>query len=157
MSSPEDITVVKNKLYVGCSLTHASEDFKQDVENTKNVLREEDWEVMEFLGLTAGTSADVYNQDILTNVANCDGFVGIVDEPSLGLGWELSAAVTHYRKPSLAVAHVDSRITRLVLGAPAYNPNFRFRTYESMAEDVPDIVAEEFSFLKGALQRVRDI
>ncbi len=155
MSSPEDVSVIKNRLYVGCSLTYASEDFKQDVENTKAALREDDWQVMEFLGLTAGTAADVYKQDILTNVSGCDGFVGIVDEPSIGLGWELGLAVGHYHKPSLAVAHVDTRVTRLVIGAPDYNPNLRFRTYRNMAEDIPEIVAEEFAFLKGAFGQIR--
>jgi len=157
MSGPEDISIVKNQLYVGCSLTYAPEEFKASVEATKAALREDNWRVMEFLGLTAGTPDDVYNQDILTNVATCDGFVGIVDEPSIGLGWELGAAVMHYRKPSLALAHTDSRITRLVLGAPGHNLNLRFRTYENMVEEVPAIVAEEFAFLKGALAQVREL
>lgn len=153
--SVSEVYTPRKQLYVGCSLTHAPEDFKADVEAAKAALREDNWEVMEFLGLTAGTAEDVYRQDILTNVAECDGFVGIVDEPSIGLGWELGAAVMHYRKPSLAVAHVDSRITRLLLGAPGHNPNMRFRTYEDMATDVPAIVAEEFAFLKGALEQAR--
>lgn len=132
----------KKNLYVGCSLTQASEEFKERVEMVKDRLRT-DWRVMEFLGLVDDTEEDVYQRDIIENVGGCDAFLGIVDEPSFGLGWEMREA-TILRKPTLAVAHVGSKITRLALGAPAFNPTMKFRRYEDMVEDVPVIVAEEF-------------
>lgn len=143
MANPSDKFAGK-QLYVGCGLTLASEEFKADVKTTKQKLRDlYDWDVMEFLGLTAGSNEDVYQTDILENVATCSAFVGILDEPSFGLGWEFRDA-TILKKPSLALAHVGSKITRLALGAPAFNPTMRFRRYENMVEDVPAIVAEEF-------------
>lgn len=128
------------KLYVGCGLTFAPESFKDEVERTKDALRA-DWEVMEFLGLTAGTAADVYRQDIIVNVGTCDAFIGICDEPSTGLGWELSTAVRKW-KPTLATAQVGTKITRLVEGAPSFNPTMTLMTYENMSEDIPRMAAE---------------
>ncbi len=145
----------KKKIYVGCSLTTAPEEFKENVEEVKDRLRS-DWEVMEFLGLVAGTPEDVYQKDIIENVGGCDAFVGICDEPSIGLGMEIQAA-TALQKPTLAVAHVDSRVTRLILGAPAFNPTMAFRRYENMVEDVPRIVAEEFEVVCNAVVIARSI
>lgn len=136
----------KKQLYVGCGLTQASDEFKQEVEDTKHALRD-DWDVMQFLGLTAGTEVDVYRTDIIENVGSCAAFVAIVDEPSIGLGYELCRAA-YLGKPVLAVAHKDSKITRLVLGAPSFHDNFEFRRYEDMVEDVPAIISEEFAAFK---------
>ena len=139
----------KKKLYVGCGLTQASEVSKDQVEELKDRLRE-DWDVMEFLGLVAGNEADVYQRDIVENIGGCDAFLGVCDEPSIGLGWELRESIG-LGKPTLGVAHVDSKVSRLVLGAPAFNPNFRFRRYENMVENVPAIVVEEFEVVRNGL------
>ncbi len=142
MSGPEALTIVeKKKLYVGCGLTLASQAFKDEVERTKEELAR-DWEIMQFLGTTAGTEVDVYEVDIVKNVGGCDAFVGVMDEPSWGLGWESREAVM-LGKPALLVAQKDSKITRLALGATSF-VDIRFRRYEDMARDVPDIVREEF-------------
>jgi hypothetical protein len=133
----------KPELYVGCGLTMASEDFRNSVEELKGRLSE-DWEVMQFLGLGAAEPGDVYRKDILENVHGCDAFLGIADEPSWGLGWETREAA-FLSKPTLLVAHVGSRITRLALDAPMFNQGMRFRRYENMLEDVPVIVSEEFA------------
>ena len=139
----------KKKLYVVCGLTQASEEFKDQVEALKARLGTE-WEIMEFLGLVAGNEADVYQRDIIDNVGGCDAFLGVFDEPSIGLGWELRESIG-LGKPTLGVAHVDSKVTRLILGAPAFNPNFKFRRYENMVEDVPPIVVEEFAVVRNSL------
>lgn len=148
---PPDIE--KPKLYVGCGLTNAPREFTDRVDLLKAKLREEDWDVMEFLGTVAGTAEDVYQRDIVENVGGCDAFVGIFDEPSTGLGFELNESL-RLGKPTLGVAHVDTRVTRLVLGAASYHENFNFWLYEDMVEDVPAIVAEEFSVVYHALARV---
>ncbi len=126
------------QLYVGCGLTLASEAFKERVENLKDRLRD-DWEVMEFLGVVAGTAADVYRVDILENVDGCDAFLGICDEPSIGLGWEMGRAAL-IQKPVLAVAHADSKVTRMVLGAPDFNQTMEFQRYNDLIQDVPMLV-----------------
>lgn len=103
------------KLYIGCSLTQAPEDFKQKVERAKDSLREK-YEILDFIGLVNGTANDVYNWDIHTCVATCDVFVAIVDLPSIGLGYELGVAIEKLEKPTLILAHQDAKVTRLVLG-----------------------------------------
>lgn len=124
------------KLYVGCSLTQAPEDFKTNIENVKNQLCE-NFEVLDFVGLTAGTEKDVYNWDIRECVAKCDIFVAICDLPAIGLGYELAVAVEHLGKPTLALAHTDAKVTRLVLGID--KPNYQCMRYGS-TQDIPGLV-----------------
>jgi len=148
MTSTEGLTVIeKKKLYVGCGLTRAPQTFKDEVERTKEELAE-DWEVLQFLGTTAGTAADVYRVDILENVGSCDAFVAIADEPSTGLGYEIREAVLR-RKPTLILAHVDAKVTRMAIGATEFFPDqkFDYRQYEDMVRDVPQILREEFADL----------
>jgi hypothetical protein len=140
--------IEKKKLYVGCGLTLASEEFKSRVEDLKDRLSK-NWEIMQFLGLVDGTAEDVYRKDIIENVGGCDAFLGVCDEPSIGLGWELCES-TGLKKPTLAVAHMGSKVTRMVLGAPAFHSTMKFRRYEDMVEDVPEIVREEFAVVLGS-------
>jgi hypothetical protein len=69
----------KQKLYVGCSLSHASTVFKESVEDFKQNLRDEGYEVLDFVGLVVGTPEDVYNWDIQYCVKQCDAFIAICD------------------------------------------------------------------------------
>lgn len=146
-TSRGELTVAKKKLYVGCGLTLAPQEFKDQVEGLKDELSHE-WEIMQFLGTTAGTAADVYRVDIIENVGGCDAFVGIADEPSFGLGWEAREAVLQ-GKPALLVAQAASMVTRMAIGAPDF-VDISFRRYNDMVADVPGIVREEFA---GVLAR----
>jgi hypothetical protein len=116
-------------------LTHASEEFKTSVENLKEALRAEGYEVFDFVGLVDGTVKDVYEWDIGHCIKDCDAFIGICDFPSIGLGWEANQAI-RLGKPSLGVAHKDAHVTRLILGAAEVEPNFRFERYEDLVKDV---------------------
>lgn len=136
------------RLYVGCGLTLAPQTFKDSVEQLKAVLRE-NWDVLEFLGTTAGTAADVYQRDIIENVGTCDALLAIADEPSFGLGWETREAIM-LGKPVVAVAHENSRVTRMLLGATHYFPNLRFQTYQDMIRDVPGILESELKEISAA-------
>ena len=140
------------RLYVGCGLTHAPESFREGVEQLKTDLRR-DYEVSEFLGLVDGTAEDVYRQDILECVKGADFMVGLVDEPSTGLGWELASA-TRSGKPTLAAAHQDSKVSRLVLGAPAYNPSMEFAHYKSMAGDLPKLIRQRIKAANSLMKTV---
>lgn len=124
------------RIYVGCALTHASEDFKRCIEILKSELRFlKDVEVLEFLGLVNGTPVDVYEHDIHNCVEKADLFIAECSYPSIGLGWELGTAVEKHQKHVLAVAMSDSKITRLVVGANCErNPNYSFQTYDSIKE-----------------------
>lgn len=104
------------KVYVGCGLTSAPEDFKRFVASFKQALRTElGLEVFEFLGTLEGTPTDVYVTD-LRNVEDCDAFIAIVDEPSTGLGMELQHAIER-GKHTLCLASEGLTITRMVRGA----------------------------------------
>ena len=126
----------KPEIYVACGLTHAPEEFKLSVDGLKQALREQrGYEVYDFVGLENGTPAEVYAWDIGRCVAQSDLLVAICDYPAIGLGWELGTAVEKLRKPTLAVAHEESHVTRLITGAAeAGAPNYRFRRYSNLAE-----------------------
>lgn len=130
-------------LYVGCALTYATEEFKQNIQTLKDRLKEV-CNVLEFIGLVNGTAQDVYNHDINVCVRGCDLFVGVCDMPSTGLGYELAVQVEDRKMPALAVVHVNSKITRLVLGID--KPNFEFQKYKDF-EDLYNIIVKKIETL----------
>lgn len=128
------------RIYVGCSLTQAPDEFKTFVVNLKVLLKEAGYGVLEFIGLVDGTSTDVYKHDIHECVANCDMLLAICDYPAIGLGWELGTAVEKYGKPTLAVVQKGVGISRLPVGAECeLNQNYRFDRY-SDAEHIVEMV-----------------
>lgn len=129
----------KPKLYVGCSLARATEEFRQSVEQLKVEIRKKGYEVFDFVGLVKGTPRDVYEWDIDHCVKDCDVFVAICDEPSIGLGYELHEAV-RLKKPILAVAHEDSVVTRMLIGAAEVKPTLTFQRYRDFMHDVPGMI-----------------
>lgn len=139
------MNTIEAKLYVGCSLTEAPEKFVEDVELLKGRLRYMGHQVFDFVGLTAGTDVDVYQWDLGHCVPDCDLFVAVCDYGASGLGWELCKAVEVLQKPTLAVAHRASRVTRVITGAAALFPNFTFRQYNDLSKDVPRFIQEHLS------------
>lgn len=121
----------KISLYVGCSLTQAPEDFKEEIAALKEKLKEK-YEVMEFLGLVDGTEQDVYRWDIHECVGKCDIFIAFCDLPSIGLGYELGTAIEKLETPTLMLAQTDAKVTRLVIGVD--QPHATFSRYESLAD-----------------------
>ena len=128
----------KFKLYIGCSLTQAPEDFKSSVEDLKDKLKAQ-FEVLDFIGLVNGTPTDVYHHDVQTCVGTCDLFVAICDLPAIGLGYELGTAIERFKKPVLAVAHKNAHVSRLVIGIDA--PNYEFMRYNELSEVFDLVVA----------------
>ncbi|HEX3082040.1 MAG TPA: hypothetical protein VHQ86_02195 [Candidatus Saccharimonadia bacterium] len=126
----------KLKIYIGCSLTHAPEEFKTQIIDLKNQLRSR-YDVTEFLGTIKGTPHDVYQWDIQTCLAGCDLFVAVCDYPAIGLGYELGTALEAMKKPVLAVAHTDAHVSRLLLGIEL--PHYRFERYNN-PQDLPSII-----------------
>lgn len=130
------------KLYIGCSLNGAPETFVENVKNVKDLLRS-DFEVLDFVGLNYKSTTQVYKWDIEHCVRSCDLFVAICDERSTGLGWELCEAV-HLGTPILAVAHKDTKVSGLVLGAAELKSNMTFTRYDSLKE-LPALVRQHFA------------
>jgi hypothetical protein len=137
MSSPTK----RIKLYIGCSLTQAPVEFRAAVDALKDQLRQ-DYDVLDFLGLADGSPVDVYRWDIQTCVAKCDLLVGICDYPAIGLGYEMAVAVEHYHKPTLAVAHTSTHVSRLLLGIEA--PGFSFERYDNF-DEISQLIARKLS------------
>jgi len=119
------------KIYVGCALAYSPEEFKRSVEDFKAKLNKK-YEVLEFLGMIKGTEKDVYDWDINNCVAKCDFFIAICDHASLGLGYEIGVAVEKFKKPVLAVAHTNSRVSRLILGVDS--PIYEFKRYSQLSD-----------------------
>jgi nucleoside 2-deoxyribosyltransferase len=122
------------KVYVGCSLTHAPEDFKASITQLKEQIKKI-CEVFEFVGLTAGTSRDVYLQDS-NMVKNCDLFVAECSYPSTGLGLEIGLALAA-NKPILVIAKKDAKVSRMILGIDS--STISFLRYQNIKEAIPAI------------------
>jgi hypothetical protein len=136
-------------LYVGCALTHASEEFKVKVKILKNKLEENGvCNVLKFIGLVDGTDKEVYEHDINNCVRGCDLLVAICDQASIGLGYELATQVEDRQMPALAVAHADSKVTRLVSGI--INPSFEFKRYQDF-DNLYEIILKKIKEVKASL------
>lgn len=128
------------KIYVGCALTHATEDFRQSIELLKKSLRSHGHEIMDFMWVKGVTDpVKIYKWDIEHCVKTCDGFVAICDHPSLGLGFELGEAA-RLKKPTLLLAQNDALVARVITGAAEVLNNFDLKRYESLDKDVIPLV-----------------
>lgn len=125
------------KIYIGCALTHAPQEYKDMIDSLKRILREK-YEILDFIGLVNGTAQDVYKWD--TNcVKTCDYFIAECTYPSIGLGAELGTAL-EIGKPVLAVAHESAKVTRYVLGVT--KPDYTFARYKEL-QDLVDIIHQK--------------
>lgn len=129
------------KLYVGCSLLHASEEFRQDIEALKKDL-EKDYKVLQFLGLGGGTAEEIYRHDI-DCVKSADIFVAECTYPSTGLGIELGTAIAD-KKPIIALAKEGAKVSGMVLGIDL--PNFSFHQYNTKNEAIA-IIKKQIAIL----------
>jgi hypothetical protein len=113
------------RLYVGHKLTNANRAFLTKMSILRDGIEHElagEFVVLKFLGLVGGTSFDVFQRDIIVNVATCDLMVAIIDEESTGLGLEIGLALSRYGKPILLIQHSSvPHVSRLVLGAAAHH------------------------------------
>lgn len=144
------------KVYVGCSLTHASEAFKGEVSRLKAELKKS-CIVLEFLGLSDGTCRDVWNHDIKNCVMQCDLLIAVCDHASTGLGVEIGVQTMCRKGPTLAVAHRDAVVTRLILD-PDVEGHYEVLRYVSLMEILPRALelVGEIRMRKGA-QLVLDL
>jgi hypothetical protein len=132
------------RIYVGCSLAYASEEFRQRIEELRDILRE-DYEVFNFMGLNKGTHKETYQWDIHQCVKECDVFLAICDYPSIGLGYEMATAIEKLDKPVLAVAHQEAKLSRIILGNDT--PSFSLQRYDDLLTDVPALLEK---FISGS-------
>lgn len=135
--------IFEKSLYVGCGLTDAPKTFRDDVTRLKQTLRQDhSINVLDFLGLEAGTSMDVYDWDINHCVSRCSGFLAILDHPSTGLGRELGVAIARWI-PVIGAVHETSKISRLPKG-DLRTHGFPLVEYEDMVRELPALVVRQF-------------
>lgn len=128
----------KKKLYVGCAINNLSPEnkvtFLKQIADLKDSLRGH-FEVLDFVGDSSAPIEVIYTHDIHNCVGQADCMLAICDHPSTGLGYELGTALEKHDIPVLAVAHVDSSVTRLVQGITGRK--FKFARYEDFGEVGP--------------------
>lgn len=125
------------KLYVGCGLTHAPEEFRKSVEDLKGALRK-DYDLLDFVGLKGKDHVGVYRHDIENCVKRAEIFLAIADHPSTGLGWELAVAAEK-GMPILVAAHKEAKVTKLLLGAVEQFENMAMFRYELIEEVIKEL------------------
>lgn len=127
------------KIYLAHSLTQAPEEFKTEMLELKAKLNAKH-EILDYLGLTAGTAEDVFNHDV-NCVKDCDLLLAEVSYPAIGLGFEIATALQSGKKV-LAVAKESSKVSRLVLGIN--DTRYRFARYRE-AEEILKLLDHEYA------------
>jgi nucleoside 2-deoxyribosyltransferase len=121
------------KIYVGCSLTHATQEFRDSIEYLKTHIGEK-YHLLSFLGFGAGTAKEIFDYDV-DCVNKADFMVADCTYPSTGLGMELGIAYTR-KIPVLLIARTDANVALMVQGLPnRYKDIVRY-------ENILDIVGE---------------
>ena len=108
----------KLKIYVGCALKFAPEEFKQEIELFKQELKERlNCEILEFLVDDTATDEDIYRNDIVHCVASADVIIAELSYASTGLGYEIATAIELYNKPVIGLVSIDRPApSRLITG-----------------------------------------
>ena len=132
-----------SKIYLGCALSSASQEFKEQISEFRNALKE-DFEILEFLSdplKIAEQSTDlelcqqIYEHD-RNCVLACDLMIAEVSYPSLGEGMELAFAVQN-KKPIIAIANHNANVSRMILGIN--DTHFEIIRYNDIFETISEI------------------
>jgi nucleoside 2-deoxyribosyltransferase len=122
------------KIYVACSLTHATQEFRDSIEVLKEHIGKK-YELLSFLGLAAGTAKEVFDYDI-TCVKNADFIVADCTYPSIGMGIELGYAYS-LNIPVLLIAKIEAKVALMALGLP--NKVTDLVRYEHILDVLPEV------------------
>ncbi len=126
-------------IYVGCGLTHAPQEYKDEIEKLKKTLGQK-YSIIDFREPENGTNQDVFEHNS-AGAKNCDLMVADCSHPSIGLGFEIATALNSHR-PVLGVAHKSANVSRFVLGINS--PLFSLIRYQSM-DEVMDAVEKKLA------------
>lgn len=88
------------KLYIGCALTHAPEEFRTMIWDLRERFRSHGFDILEFGWKNGGTlpGVNVYEHD-MSKLDEADIFVAVCDYVSIGLGMELEHFSEQSRDP----------------------------------------------------------
>lgn len=124
------------KIYFGCSLKHAPQEYKDEVFAIREMLRDTPGvTILDFQYDASAGAAVVYQKDIVSCVYSADAMVAEVSLPSLGLGYEMATCIEKRNIPVFAFAKEDAQVSSLILGIPE-NKNFTFKRYTTTEEAV---------------------
>lgn len=145
------------RVYVGCALTHAPQDFKDGIELFKKRLREIEWiEVLDFITpnstLQNPDPGHIYYNDIHECVGTAHVLVADICHASLGLGYELGTSAEKHKIPVLMYAPKNCRISQLPIGAAQRNDHVTFSRYQSSILDSFDEILDELKSIHSQLQ-----
>jgi len=125
-------------VYVACALTHATEAFKQQVEELKRRL-ERFCYLNCFLGVGTGAEPSrVYTYDIAC-VDQSQLVVAICNSSSTGLGMEAQRQIDRHGAV-LAVAQREASVSPMIQGPPF--PGFEYCLYDDLLQEVPAMVLQ---------------
>lgn len=126
-------------VYVAGALTNATQAYKRNVQHFKELLRERTNSiVLRWVGEDAEIDPEFFSRD-LGNVNMCDVLIALVDQPSIGIGIELSHAIS-MRKLVLCLHHTNSPVSRMVRAAVAAK-HAELSAYVDL-QDAADIAAD---------------
>ena len=134
-------------IYVGCALSRAPQEFKNEVKKLKEILSQDGHIILEFVIDLNVTDDGVYQNDVHC-ISSCDIFLAITDFPSTGLGLEIGLALERFHKPILCVYRNWDERSRMVHGLvcdPRYgklNEIITFAQYENLKEIATTILPD---------------
>ncbi len=116
----------KIKIYVGCAIKHAPDDYKQRISDFKNRLASEvNCKILDFVFDPDATPGEVYYHDIIECIKKeADIIIADITFPSLGLGYEMATMIEAVKKPVIGLAKDGSVISKLILGIPNFHVLF---------------------------------
>lgn len=119
------------KVYVGCSLRNAPEEFRQSVRDFKETIRT-NFHILDFMGVLDWSVPDSEIRAFdLKQVEACDLMIAECSYPSLWLGMEIQHALAH-KKSLFIIAHIRANVSSMVLGIPEESATIM--RYEHMNE-----------------------
>jgi len=131
------------KIYVGCSLTYASEEYRNDIKTFKNKLRNY-YEILDFFSPIKNgklnndwiKSKDVFEWDS-NCIKECDILIAECSYPSLWLWYEIWYANNLWKK-IIALAKDWVKVSKMIKWINT--PNFSFFRYENNILDTIKLI-----------------
>ncbi len=149
----------KLKIYVSCSLTHAPEDYKENIKMFIKELKKNDFvEILEFCSPLPGQqqsvfdALDVYHNDIHDCVEHANVLISEISFPSTGLGFELGAAMEKHGTGVIMFAQNEAVVSKLILGAAIAHNSPVYRYDQSIMEHMPSLLTKLKQLYHGRIK-----
>lgn len=127
-------------------MTHGSKELEDFVLEFKNGLRQVSPAlVLDWIGKAAHVSIPNLHQHDLNNVKSCDLMIAFVDEPSMGLGMEIQAALD--LKQEVLCLYREGRAISRLLQSAADNGLVPLRSYKDLDDAIR--IAADFIAASG--------